>query len=90
MLKVTGEFEITLRTPIYVSFDFNVNKRADLHLEVDGNNISIRPLALKPHIADEEGDLIEPPSVVNQRKWHNLGAKTNGHIRGFDKPSSTK
>ncbi len=69
MLKVTGEFEITLRTPIYVSFDFNVSKLADLHLEVDGNNISIRPLALKPHIADEEGDLIEPPSLESIRLW---------------------
>jgi len=69
MPKVTGEFEITLRTPIYTSFDFDVNKISDLHLEVDGNNILIRPLELRPYVADKEGDLIEPPALERICIW---------------------
>ena len=69
MPKVTGEFEITLRTPICISFDFDVNKVADLHLEVDGNNVLVRPLEPRPHVADEEGDLIEPPALERICIW---------------------
>ena len=63
MPNVTGEFEITLRTPICISFDFDVNKVADLHLDVDVNNVLVRPLEPRPHVADEEGDLIKPPAL---------------------------
>ena len=69
MPKVTGEFEITLRTPICISFDFDVNKVADLHLEVDVNNVLVRPLEPRPHVADEEGDLIEPPALERICIW---------------------
>ena len=33
---------------------------------------------------------MEKLSVRRQRKWHSFGAKTNGHIRGLDKLSSTQ
>jgi len=65
--KVTGEFEITLRTPIYISFD--VNKVVDLHLKVEGNNILVHPLEPRPPITDEEGDLIEPPKLERICIW---------------------
>jgi len=69
MPKVTGEFEITLRTPICISFDFDINKVAALHLEVDGNNVLVRPLEPRPHFADEEGNLIEPPALERICIW---------------------
>ena len=90
MPKVTGEFEITLRTPIYVSFDFNVNEIADLLLEVDGNSISIRPLKLKPHFADEEGDLIEPPSLERIRLWITKEIPEIERIVPFQLPSKER
>lgn len=61
MPRVTGKFEVTLRTPIHICFD--VNKVAPLHFEVDKNDILIQPLEPRPPITDEEGDLIEPPAL---------------------------
>jgi hypothetical protein len=69
MPKVTGEFEITLRTPICISFDFDVNKVAHLHLEVDENNVLVRPLKPRPHFADDEGNVIEPPALERICIW---------------------
>jgi len=69
MPKVKGEFEITLRTPIYISFDFDVNNVEDLYVEVDGNNVLVRPLEPRPHFTDEEGQLIEPPALERICIW---------------------
>ena len=73
MPKVTGMFEIKLRTPIYISFDFDVNKVADLRLEVDGNNVLVRPLELRPpvEVKDEGGNPIdiEPPALDRICIW---------------------
>lgn len=69
MQKVTGKFEITLRTPICISLDFDVNKVADLYLEVDGNKVLIRPLEPRPYVADEEAGLIEPPALETICIW---------------------
>jgi len=69
MPRVTGEFEITLRTQIYISFDFDVSKVAALHLEVDENNILVRPLEPRPPIIDEESGPIEPPALQKIRIW---------------------
>lgn len=69
MPKVTGEFEITLLTAICISFDFDVNKVAALRLEVDGNNVLVRPLEPRPHVEDEEGELIEPPALERISIW---------------------
>lgn len=69
MPKVTGNFEITLRTPICISFDFDINKVVDLHLEVDGNNVLIRPLEPRPHVKDEKGNLIKPPALERICIW---------------------
>lgn len=69
MPKVIGEFEITLRTPIFISFDFDINKVADLRLEVDGNSALVRPLEPKPYVADEKGEVIEPPVLESICIW---------------------
>lgn len=69
MPKVIGLFEITLRTPICISFDFDINKVADLHLEVDGNNVLVRPLKPIPYFTDDEGTIIEPPELEKICIW---------------------
>jgi hypothetical protein len=71
MPKVTGVFEITLRTPICISFD--INKVPDLHLEVDGNNVLLHPLEPRPpvEVKDEGGEIIdiEPPALEKISIW---------------------
>jgi hypothetical protein len=69
MPKLTGIFEVKLRTPIYVSFDFDVSRVSELDLEVHGNNILIRPLEPRPHIQDKAGDIVEPPVLERISIW---------------------
>lgn len=71
MPKVTGVFEITLRTPICIPFD--INKVPDLRLEVDGNNVLLRPLEPRPLVEfkDEGGGIIDikPPALEKISIW---------------------
>jgi hypothetical protein len=60
-------FEITLRTPISISFD--INKVPDLHLEVDGNNVLLHPLEPRPpvEVKDEADNTIDIESPALER-----------------------
>ena len=58
MVRVTGEFDVTLRTPITVSFDFRESVVGTLQFKVDESEVTLRPLEPKaPFIY--EGELSE-------------------------------
>ncbi len=68
MFRVTGEFEITLRTPITVSFEFDASRLDAICFEVDKHQVKLRPLEPKPAFT-HEGEVIEGPSVEKLRIW---------------------
>ena len=68
-MKVTGEFEVTFRTPIDVSFDFDETKVQSLQFVIDGSTIVIHPLKLSPPVIDDEYGPIESPAIEKIRIW---------------------
>jgi len=68
MVRVTGEFEVTLRTPIAVSFDFHESGLDALQFDIDKNQVLLRPLEPTPPFM-HEGEVIEYPTLVKLRIW---------------------